>query len=345
MARIISHQVDVDIYGAGKRTLTIVVAETDKVSAVGVAVLNPEDRFDPEVGKELAKARALGNMARGLEELARQRIDATNRALEAGRACVVNLSKQYKERLQEARAARLIKSHEDRLKRAVEEGRYVQCGACSKWFGLEGNTHPFEKGMHRVCPYCGAVTAAAYIKDAKTGRPSKTMRVVGTTHIIFEKVPEEKLKALCANCGVDECPGAYSDPCDEAKDILASMSPSHKPPTGASGGEPGPSAATAAEGKAVNPQGDDGPRCLVCGKPTTFHYMDGLVELAVRLDHPIEAGRFPFLCEEHYYEAKELAQRRVEAEHVKDVQKAIDSVPPTGGVIVGTTVVEPIEKE
>ena len=259
----------------GKRIVVTTVIETLGCEAIGHAFLNAGDDLCFEVGLLLSggrATRALGEamVRRGLERSTQ--LDYCRKAAREAARRIVEVVNGKPEGFDK-------RHHEKRLEDALNKGDVIQCYDCEGYFGA-ANVPTIRKLMHgpkgmrpmrvryHVCPHCRAQNR----NDHDLRELEK--RVRDWTHKMeLQKQAQARrktLKAMCDVCGMrGECPGPYKDPCDEAKAILDSQS--LHPQTGALEGEPGPSVPTGTDGKAVTPQGDDGPsvdlKCALCHKP------------------------------------------------------------------------------
>ena len=68
--------IDIDEHDGHTRAVArLTTRDTDKTVGVGLARLNPSDRDVPEIGDEIAAARALGDLSRRLLHLAGEDVE------------------------------------------------------------------------------------------------------------------------------------------------------------------------------------------------------------------------------------------------------------------------------
>jgi len=255
----------------GHRIVATSILSTMGSTGVGQAMMNTHDDLDFEVGVMVSGGRAYINLgekllARGLKrsnDLSYCRAEARKAAKKLVEAVNNGACGPTREEIRESYKEAY---HEKRLKDALWTGDVIKCVDCQEYFGATSarivrRAARVPRGMRKVlvryhvCPFCNGQNANIWdLKDYNV-KVEDWERKMKLQHEAQER--SKKIKAMCDACGVDECPGAYKDPCDEMKALLESLShPSEK--TGAPGGEPGPSVPNGTEGKAVNPQGDDG---------------------------------------------------------------------------------------
>ena len=287
----------------GERIVVTTVLHELDCHGIGHAILNNTDRFDAEVSTLLSYGRAYLVLGEGMVKRGIHLSKQLNKIDEvAGRAA---------ERLLELLNSNVTDEHRQavhltRLEEGLRTGEVLKCDDCGEYFGIQG------KPVRRV-RYFKLVTKHVWVR-----------------------------RFMCPHCF-----GWTPHPLELAAALKArdefEKSQSHTEKTGAQGGEPGPSVPNGTEGKAVTPQGDDGhaskSEMMVHGADGGKYLFLGYVE---EPDGPGER----YKCAECGVEViiNSTGTRVVKQpgeDYIADLQKAIYSLPPEGGVIKGTTVVKP----
>jgi ssDNA-binding Zn-finger/Zn-ribbon topoisomerase 1 len=239
-SRANSYVTTTDIPGGERIVVTTVLHELD-CHGIGHAILNSTDRFDAEVSTLLSHGRAYLVLG---EAMVKRGIHLSKQLNK-----IDEVAERAAERLLELLNSKVTDEHRHvvhlkRLEDGLRAGTVLKCDDCGEYFGIKG------KHVQRRRPY--------YAKGLKS--PRVTVRFFMCPHCFgWTRHPIDAKVALDA---YNEFKKSQSHPVEK---------------TGAPGSEPGPSVPNGTEGKAVNPQGDDGHsppqdadiggyRCPSCGE-------------------------------------------------------------------------------